>query len=59
MKDPRYTLGSIINVGRVSERILDKIYDMLVKMEERLKNIETHLKKYEPKDEEKRQLLND
>ena len=59
MKDPRYTQGSIINMGRVSERILDKIYDMLVKMEERLKNIETHLKKYEPKDEDKRHLLND
>ena len=59
MKDPRYTLGSIINVGKVSERILDKIYDTLVKMEQRLKSIETHLKKYESKDEDKRQLLND
>ena len=59
MKDPRYTLGSITNVGRVNERILDKIYDMLVKMEQRLKSIEAHLKKYEPKDEDKRHLLND
>ena len=38
--------------------VLDKIYNLLVKMEERLDNIETHLKKYEPK-EEKKQLLND
>ena len=38
--------------------VLDKIYNLLIKMEERLDNIETHLKKYEPK-EEKKQLLND
>ena len=38
--------------------VLGKIYNLLVKMEERLDNIETHLKKYEPK-EEKKQLLND
>lgn len=48
-----------IQMGRLSERILDKIYDTLVKMEQRLKSIETHLKKYESKDEDKRQLLND
>ena len=39
-------------------QVLDKIYNTLIKMEERLENIETHLKKYEPK-EEKKQLLND
>ena len=38
--------------------VLDRIYNLLVKMEERLDNIETHLKKYEPK-EERKQLLND
>ena len=38
--------------------VLDKIYNLLIKMEERLDNIETHLKKYEPK-EERKQLLND
>jgi len=32
-------------------KILDRIYDTLVKMEERLENIEAHLKKYEPKEE--------
>lgn len=48
-----------IQMGRLSERILDKIYDTLVKMEQRLKSIETHLKKYESKGEDKRQLLND
>ena len=48
-----------IQMGRLSERILDKIYDTLVKMEQRLKSIETHLKKNEPRDEDKRHLLND
>jgi hypothetical protein len=38
--------------------VLDKIHNLLVKMEERLDNIETLLKKYESK-EEKKQLLND
>ena len=38
--------------------VLDKIYNLLVKMEERLDNIETYLKKNEPK-EELKQLLND
>ena len=48
--------------------VLGKIYNLLVKMEERLDNIETHLKKYEPKEggypdpgapgSEKKQLLN-
>ena len=47
------------NPGNIlPEKILDKIYDVLVRMEKRLDNIETHLKKYEPK-EEKKQLLND
>ena len=55
----KYTQGSIVHTGRVSERILDKIYDTLVRMERRLKSIETHLKKNEPKDEDKRHLLND
>ena len=41
-------------MGRtLPEKILNKIYDVLVKMEERLGNIETHLKKYEPKEEKK------
>ena len=41
-------------------KILDKIYNTLIKMEERLENIEAHLKKYEPKEEkDKKQLLND
>ena len=51
--------GRYIQMGRLSERILDKIYDTLVKMEQRLKSIETHLKKNEPRDEDKRHLLND
>ena len=38
--------------------VLNKIHNLLVKMEERIDNIEIHLKKYEPK-EEKKQLLND
>jgi|TARA_Y100000310_G_scaffold82897_1_gene79542 Mg2+ and Co2+ transporter CorA len=42
--------------GRLSERILDKIYDILVKIDTRLKIIEDSLKK-EKKD--KKQLLND
>ena len=42
--------------GRLSERILDKIYDILVKIDKRLKIIEDSLKK-EKKD--KKQLLND
>ena len=48
--------------GLPTLKILDKIYDTLVKMEERLENIEAHLKKYEPKEEkekDKKQLLND
>ena len=51
------------NPGNIlPEKILDKIYDVLVRMEKRLDNIETHLKKYEPKEEkekDKKQLLND
>jgi hypothetical protein len=42
--------------GRLSERILDKIYDVLVRIDKRLKIIEDSLKK-EKKD--KKQLLND
>jgi len=42
--------------GRLSERILDKIYDVLVRIDTRLKIIEDSLKK-EKKD--KKQLLND
>ena len=38
--------------------VLDRIYNLLVKVEERLDNIETYLKRCEPK-EEKKQLLND
>ena len=34
-------------------KILDTIHSTLVKMEERLENIEVHLKKYEPKEEKK------
>ena len=48
--------------GLPTLKILDKIYNTLVKMEERLENIEAHLKKYEPKEEkekDKKQLLND
>ena len=46
--------------GLPTLKVLDKIYDLLVKMEERLENIEAHLKKYEPKEEkDKKQLLND
>ena len=46
--------------GLPTLRVLDKIYDLLIKMDERLENIEAHLKKYEPKEEkDKKQLLND
>ena len=48
--------------GLPALKILDRIYNTLVKMEERLENIEAHLKKYEPKEEkekDKKQLLND
>ena len=34
-----------MNIGKLSERILDKIYDVLIEMKERLENIETYLKK--------------
>ena len=40
-------------------KILDIIHITLVKMEERLENIEAHLKKYEPKEEESKRLLNE
>ena len=40
-------------------KVLEHIHDVLLKIEERMKNIEAHLKKYEPKDEDKRHLLND
>ena len=39
--------------------VLDKIYNLLVKMEERLENIEVHLKEYKPKEEESKRLLNE
>ena len=39
-------------------QVIDKIYNLLIKMEERLDSIEGYLKKYEQK-EEKKQLLND
>ena len=38
--------------------VLNKIYNLLIKVEERLDSIEGYLKKYEQK-EEKKQLLND
>jgi len=41
--------------GTVNEKILNKIYDVLVKMEKRLKIIEKSVKKEKPKKE----LLND
>lgn len=41
--------------NKVNEKILDKIYDVLVRMEERIKIIEKALKKEKPKKE----LLND
>ena len=41
-------------IGRMSEIILDKIYDVLVKMDKRLKSIEDSLKK-EKKDYKKKQ----
>ena len=42
-------------IGRMSEIILDKIYDVLVRMEERIKIIEKALKKEKPK----KKLLHD
>ena len=40
-------------------KILEHIHDVLLKIEERMKNIEAHLKKYEPKKEKKdKELLN-
>ena len=41
--------------GTVNEKILNKIYDVLVKIEKRLKIIEKSVKKEKPKKE----LLND
>ena len=41
--------------GTVNEKILNKIYDVLVKIEKRLKIIEKNVKKEKPKKE----LLND
>ena len=42
-----------MNIGKLSERILDKIYDVLIR-------IEKHLREYKPKKEKsKKQLLND
>jgi|TARA_Y100001951_G_scaffold35226_1_gene27828 hypothetical protein len=40
-------------------KILDSIHNTLIKMEERLENIEAHLKKYEPKEEKSKKLLNE
>ena len=40
-------------------KILDSIHNTLIKMEERLENIESHLKKYEPKEEKSKNLLNE
>ena len=40
-------------------KILDSIHNTLIKMEERLENIEVHLKKYEPKEEGSKKLLNE
>jgi len=37
-------------------KVLEHIHEVLLKIEERMGNIETHLKKYEPKEETK-QLL--
>ena len=46
--------------GLPTLKILDKIYDLLVKMDERLKVIEDHIKKERVyKDSDTRQLLND
>ena len=42
----------------VNDNILTEIQKVLMKINAQLENIETHLKKYEPK-EEKKQLLND
>jgi len=41
--------------GLPTLKILDKIYDLLIKMDERLKVIEDSIKK----EKDKRQLLND
>ena len=41
--------------GLPTLKILDKIYDLLIKMDERLKVIEDSIKK----DKDKKQLLND
>ena len=55
-----YTKGSMIHMGRLSEKILDKIYDLLVKMDKRLKVIEDHIKSQQVyEDGDKKQLLND
>ena len=46
--------------GLPTLKILDKIYDLLVNMDKRLKVIEDHIKKEQVyKDSDTRQLLND
>ena len=40
-------------------KILDSIHNTLIKMEERLENIESHLNKYEPNEEKSKKLLNE
>ena len=46
--------------SKLSEKILDKIYDLLVKMDKRLKVVEDSVKREQvSKEKDKRQLLND
>ena len=38
-------------------KVLEHIHEVLLKIEERMGNIEAHLKKYEPKEETKQLLV--
>ncbi len=48
--------------GLPTLKVLDKIYDLLIKMDKRLKVVEDSVKReqiYKEKEKEKKQLLND
>ena len=46
-------------MNRHEQDLFENMLDVLRKIEKRLGNIEVHLKKYEPKKDSKKQLLND